>query len=243
MKTLDGKTYWLVGASEGIGYELAKRLDFLGASLIISARNTQKLENLSTNLLVPAKVVSCDVTSIESVKKAYESIGTVDGVIYLAGDYEPMHSQNWVSKDALRMADTNFLGAIRVLGICINDFVVRNYGHIVIIGSLAGYTGLQGAIGYGASKAALMHLSENLAADLFNTKIKIQLFNPGFVHTRLTMKNKFHMPFKMSPKKAAGIIAQGMLTNRRVTNFPWFFSLIFRIGNLMPFKAYLFGKK
>ena len=91
------------------------------------------------------------------------------------------------------------------------SFVSRDNGHIVIVGSLAGFTGLQGAIGYGASKAALMHLSENISSDLYKMNIKVQLFNPGFVETRLTEKNSFHMPFKMSSEKAAGIIARGML--------------------------------
>ena len=243
MKNLKDKRYWLVGASEGIGYELAKKMDDLGASLIVSARNTDKLSALSEKLRMPTQVVYCDVTDSESIKDAYDVIGPIDGVIYMVGEYTPMHSQNWVDQDVIRMADTNFLGALRVLGACMPKFVSTDNGHIVIVGSLAGFTGLQGAIGYGASKAALMHLSENISSDLYKTNIKVQLFNPGFVETRLTKKNKFYMPFKMSSEKAAGVIARGMLTNRRVINFPWFFSLVFRFGKFLPNKIMIFGKK
>jgi len=243
MKNLKGKRYWLVGASEGIGYELAKKMDNLGASLIISARNTQKLNALSEKLILTTQIVYCDVTDSESIKNAYDIIGPIDGVVYMAGEYTPMHSQSWIDQDVIRMADTNFLGALRVLGTCMPSFVSRDDGHIVIVGSLAGFTGLQGAIGYGASKAALMHLSENISSDLYKTNIKVQLFNPGFVETRLTEKNRFYMPFKMSSEKAAGIIARGMLTKRRVINFPWFFSLVFRVGKLLPNKIIIFGKK
>ena len=243
MKNLKGKRYWLIGASDGIGYELAKKMDNLGASLIISARDTQRLNALSEKLLIPTQVVYCDVTDSESIRSAYDTIGPIDGVVYMAGEYTPMHSQNWVDQDVIRMADTNFLGALRVLGACMPSFVSRDNGHIVIVGSLAGFTGLQGAIGYGASKAALMHLSENISSDLYKMNIKVQLFNPGFVETRLTEKNSFHMPFKMSAEKAAGIIARGMLTKRRVINFPWFFSLVFRFGKFLPNKFMIFGKK
>ena len=243
MKNLRGKRYWLVGASEGIGYELAKKMDNLGASLIISARNTQKLNALSEKLLMPTQVIYCDVTDPESIKNAYDIISPIDGVVYMAGEYTPMQSQNWVDGDVIRMADVNFLGALRVLGACMPNFVTRDTGHIVIIGSLAGFTGLQGAIGYGASKAALMHLSENISSDFYKMNIKVQLFNPGFVETRLTEKNSFYMPFKMSSEKAAGIIARGMLTKRRVVNFPWFFSLVFRLGKFLPNKFMIFGKK
>ena len=146
MKNFKGKRYWLVGASEGIGYELARKMDNLGASLIISARNTQKLNALSEKLLMPTQVIYCDVTDPESIKNAYDIIGPIDGVVYMAGEYTPMQSQNWVDRDVIRMADVNFLGALRVLGACMPNFVTRDTGHIVIIGSLAGFTGLQGAI-------------------------------------------------------------------------------------------------
>ena len=137
MKNLKGKRYWLIGASDGIGYELAKKMDNLGASLIISARDTQRLNALSEKLLIPTQVVYCDVTDSESIRNAYDTIGPIDGVVYMAGEYTPMHSQNWVDQDVIRMADTNFLGALRVLGACMPSFVSRDNGHIVIVGSLA----------------------------------------------------------------------------------------------------------
>ena len=68
MKNLKGKRYWLIGASDGIGYELAKKMDNLGASLIISARDTQRLNALSEKLLIPTQVVYCDVTDSESIR-------------------------------------------------------------------------------------------------------------------------------------------------------------------------------
>ena len=88
-----------------------------------------------------------------------------------------------------------------------------------------------------------MHLAENLTADFYKTKIRVRLFNPGFVDTKLTLKNKFYMPFRMSAEKAAEIIANGMLRNKKVINFPWFFSLVFRIGRILPIKYFIFDRK
>ena len=193
-----------------------------------------KVNPVSTTFPVPAT---------DSVKSAFASVGKIDGVVYLVGDYTPMHAQDWNEQEVIKMADTNFMGALRVLGTCVPGFVERDEGHSVIIGSLAGFTGLQGSIGYGASKAALMHLAENLSADFYQSKIRVQLFNPGFVDTKLTLKNKFYMPFKMSTERAAAIIANGMLTNKSVINFPWLFSLIFRIGRILPIKYSIFGRK
>ena len=85
-------------------------------------------------------------------------------------------------------------------------------GHVVLTGSLAGYRGLPSSIGYGASKAGIMHLAEGIYADLRKTNIKVQLINPGFIETRLTKKNKFKMPFIMSADRASKIFFHFMST-------------------------------
>ncbi|MEM1399221.1 MAG: SDR family NAD(P)-dependent oxidoreductase, partial [Pseudomonadota bacterium] len=191
---LDGKTYWIVGASEGLGRALAEEMDAAGAKLILSARSQDRLEALAGALKHTARAVPCDVTSSDSVLAAWQSVGDIDGVIYMAGAYEPMRAQDWNGDDVARICEVNFTGATRILSHVVPSFTKRGAGHIVIVGSLAGYRGLPGAIGYGASKAAIMHLAETLEADLWHTPVRVQLFNPGFIRTRLTDKNQFSMP-------------------------------------------------
>ena len=99
---------------------------------------------------------------------------------------------------------------------------------------MVGYRGLAGSIGYGASKAGIMYLAETLYADLFNTNIKVQLINPGFIDTRLTKQNKFNMPFIMSPEKAANIFFNFMKKSGFKKDFPFLFSMIFRLGRFLP---------
>ena len=94
----------------------------------------------------------------------------------------------------------------------------------MLVGSVAGYSGLPKAIGYGASKAALIHLAENLRIDLAQTGIKVQLVSPGFVKTRLTDKNSFDMPFIMQVDAAAERITEGIKSNRFEIHFPRRFS-------------------
>lgn len=236
---LSGKTYWLIGASEGLGRALAKQLDSEGVNLILSARSADRLQDLSAALSRPAKIVPCDVSSSESVTAAWQAVGQVDGLVYLAGLYEPTKAQKWQAAQVEAMCDVNFMGAVRVLGLAVPSFVSRGNGHIVIIGSLAGYRGLPGAIGYGASKAGLMHLAENLQADLWQTDIRVQLLNPGFIRTRLTDKNSFSMPFLMDSDQAAEEVCQGMKSRSYKIDFPWLFSLVFRLGRLLPIGIYL----
>ena len=98
---------------------------------------------------------------------------------------------------------------------------------------------------YGASKAGMMHLAENIKADLYKANIKVQLINPGFIKTRLTEKNNFKMPFIMTAEDAAKHVIRAMQRNRFQTNFPVMFSLIFRMSSFLPAFLYfwLFSKK
>ena len=89
-----------------------------------------------------------------------------------------------------------------------------------------------------ASKAGIMHLAEGMYADLRKTNIKVQLINPGFIETRLTKKNKFKMPFIMSADRASKIFFQFMSTTKFKKDFPFIFSLFFRIGRFLPNKIY-----
>ena len=243
---LTGKTYWLVGASEGLGRELAIAMAEAGARCILSARNTERLTDIASSLAHDPVVCRLDVTDGVSVEKAWADILgiDIDGVIYIAGYYDPISATNWDRDAVLQMADVNFIGALRVLGHVVPHFVERGSGHIVAIGSLSGYRGLPGAIGYGASKAGLMHLVENIQVDLKGTGVCTQMINPGFIRTRLTDKNDFGMPFIMSPKEAAQRTLRAMQSGRFKTDFPWGFSLVFRLSRLLPNWLYLriFGR-
>jgi short-subunit dehydrogenase len=240
---LNGKKYWIIGASEGLGRELAIQLSNLGVELIVSARNEIRLNELS--LRTKAKVIPLDVLDINAVRKAFKAVGRIDGILYAAGDYTPLNSTVWNIDEVDKMIAINFTGAARVLGLVVPKFIAQNYGHIVMIGSLSGFRGLPNAIGYGASKAGMMHLAENIKADLYKSNIKVQLINPGFIKTRLTEKNNFKMPFIMSAEDAAKHVIRAMRRNRFQTNFPVMFSLIFRMTNFLPAFLYfwLFSKK
>jgi len=230
---LEGKTYWIVGASEGLGRALAQALDTAGARLILSARSGERLTSLASTLR-DATALEMDVTDPATIARAMNLAGAVDGVIYSAGQYTPMKAQNWDATAVEAMCEVNFLGAVRLLGHVVPRFAKENRGHIVLIGSLAGFRGLPGAIGYGASKAALMHLGETIYADLRGTGVKVQVVNPGFIKTRLTDKNDFRMPFIQTPEEAAADVLAAMQSGRFSTSFPAPFSWLFRVGQILP---------
>ena len=234
MKTWTGKRYWIVGASEGLGEALARKMSSAGAHLILSARNAERLGALAASLPGQASVVPMDIADDASVAAAAAQAGEVDGIVLLAGVYWPMPATEWNAEQAVAMADVNFTGFVRVLGHVVPAMVARDAGHIVITGSLSGFRGLPGAIGYGASKAAVMSLAESMHADLRRTGVEVQLVNPGFIRTRLTEKNDFTMPFIMEPDAAAQAMFDHMNSGLFKRNFPMVFSWLFRLSQLMP---------
>jgi short-subunit dehydrogenase len=234
MTQWQGKRYWLIGASDGLGAALAKQLSGAGAEVILSARTEAKLEDLANNLPGKTRFVKLDVSDADSVAKAAEAVGEVDGVVYLAGVYWPFGAKDWNAEQGNAMADVNFTGLMRVMGQVVPQMVKRDSGHVVITSSLAAFRGLPNSIGYAASKAATLSLAESMYADLRKTGVKVQVVNPGFIKTQLTDKNEFKMPFLMKPEDAAREVFEHMNTDRFMKSFPFAFSLLFRASRFLP---------
>lgn len=234
MRNWTGKRYWLVGASEGLGEALAYKMSAAGVTLILSARSEQRLTDLAARLPGPTQVVPVDVSDAEGLARAANEIGDIDGVVHMAGVYWPFAAKDWDAAQANTIADVNFGGAVRLMGVVLPRFTARGEGHVVLTGSLSGFRGLPGAAPYVASKGGVMLLAEALYADLKGTGVDLQLVNPGFVQTRLTDKNGFAMPFIMTPEEAAQRYFEHMTTYRFKRSFPTLFSLVFRGSQLLP---------
>jgi NADP-dependent 3-hydroxy acid dehydrogenase YdfG len=234
-----------VGASEGLGQALAQIMSRAGVEVIVSARNSDRLAQVVAELPGPARAVPVDVASDASVTAAAAEVGEIDGVVFLAGLYWPMKAQDWDAARVTQMCDVNLTGCARVIGAVMPQFAARGAGHVVITGSLSGFRGLPGAIGYAASKAGTMALAESMYADLRGSGIKVQVANPGFIRTRLTEKNDFSMPFLMQPDQAAQAMWEHMNSDAFKRSFPMVFSWLFRLSQFLPDWAYyrLFAPK
>lgn len=242
MTFFHNKNIWLVGASEGIGRELALQLAKAGARMVVSARNEARLHALVAEMGQGHLAAPCDVTSETSVRTAWAQIGTtigqIDLLIYNAGTYEPM-AADAMQLDAIeQMIDINLRGAYRVLDCTIPAFVEAKTGQIVLVASIAGYAGLPAAMGYSASKAGLISLAETLECDLSRHGIRTQIICPGFVRTRLTEKNDFAMKSVIEVDDAARRMVRGIAGNRFEIRFPWGFSSTLKLLKWMPYWLY-----
>lgn len=240
---MDTPVAWLVGASSGIGAELARRMAVGGWRVALTARRAERLEALCAASPDSLYSFPGDVTDPEGLKTLAQRIeselGPVELCILNAGDYEPMGLDDFDVSLFRRLMEVNYLGAVHGLDAVMPAMRARGRGQILITASLAGYRGLPRAAPYGATKAALISLAESLQPELAAEGVRLRVINPGFVKTPLTDKNRFVMPFLMTTEQAAEAIMQGLRKDGFEIRFPWRFAFMMGLLRLLPNGLYL----
>lgn len=234
------KNILIIGSSFGIGEALCRAFDQCGANLMMVARSTSKLAMLHSQLHGNHRIFTCDVSQIESIEQCAKTIQTqcptIDIVIYCVGVYQPMNINNYDADKAGEIMTINLLGFMNFMSVFLPQFKQQTIHHLAVISSLAGYFGMPNSLVYGASKAALSHLTESLYYELKPYRTKVQLINPGFVKTRLTAQNTFPMPGLMSSEKAAKLILRKLPTSSFEITFPWTFATVMKLCHYLPFR-------
>jgi dehydrogenase/reductase SDR family member 7 len=187
------KTYWITGASSGIGSALATSLAQSGNNIIISGRKNSDLIKLKENCPNPeaVKIVCFDQSSItqceDAVKCALELFPKIDCVILNAGI-----SQRSLAKDTKldvyqNLINVNYLGTICIAQGLIAQFIKQGSGQFVVISSLLGKFGTPYRSGYAASKHALHGYFDSLRAEFMaaSQNIDVTIICPGFVNTNI----------------------------------------------------------
>ncbi|MEM6581431.1 MAG: SDR family oxidoreductase [Pseudomonadota bacterium] len=187
------KVVLITGASAGVGLACARRFAQANAKLVLVARGEEKLKAAADELSSQTDVwtVPMDVTTVADcealIANTVEHFGRLDVLVNNAG----MHSRgsfDTKSTDAIAaMADVNFRAPL-VLSAAALPELKKNRGAIVMVGSLAGRTPMQGAATYGATKAGLRSFSLALRDELADTGVRVGLVSPGPVDTGFIME-------------------------------------------------------
>ena len=238
-----GQRIWLIGASSGIGEACAKELIKAGAKVALSSRRAERL-NLIGELADPGQtmVLPLDVTNDEQLKNVYQSIlaawGGVDLLLFVSGVYVPLRADNFDINTAKQTIDANLLGPMRAVALVLPEMLKMHSGHIAIVGSVAGYSGLPKALAYGPSKAAIINFCETLYYDLLPQGISVHMISPGFVATEATAQNDFEMPALISATEAASEIINGIKKGEFDIHFPKRFSGFLKFLRILPYPIY-----
>jgi len=192
---MQGKIIWITGASSGIGKALAEEFFRKGATVILSARNVAKLNELKVLFdsieLNRCYVVPCDVTQQLSIDSALNEVrqltDRIDILVNNAGVSQRASALETRMKVVSDLLEVNFFGAVSVTLGVLPWMVEKGVGHIVVISSMAGKYGFRMRSSYSASKHALHGYFETLRAELHDKNIKVTLICPGRVNTDITL--------------------------------------------------------
>jgi NAD(P)-dependent dehydrogenase (short-subunit alcohol dehydrogenase family) len=187
---LEGSVALITGASRGLGLEVARTYADRGARLVIAARGREALESAVAELSLVTKVVALAVDVSEDaeglVAAGLQRFGRIDVLVNNASELGPspmpaLDSYDWL--DLERVLRVNVLAPLHLAQLVLPGMKARGEGVIINVSSDAGVEAYPGWGGYGASKAALEHLTRTLAAELEGTGIRVYAVDPGDMNT------------------------------------------------------------
>ena len=197
---LKGKTAIITGASRGIGKAMAQTAASLGINLVVAARGKDELEKTAGEIARKFKVevlpVVCDVIKLPDlenlVNQAKKKFNKVDILINCAGVSSQYPFQLQPIEDFEKLAQTNYLGYVRLIRLVINDMMAQKYGAIINIvsGSTLVDPVPRNFIVYSSLKVGLRAFSKGLFWELRDHGIKVTSILPGVTDTDLTGKLK-----------------------------------------------------
>ncbi len=202
-KMLEGKNIVVTGGTSGIGYEIAKEAISLGAKVLITGRNTDKLKEIKKAL--NCDTVQWDISKAELAKEKVEEIvkitnGEIDCFINNAGVYKDSQYDSCSIEDWNKIMDTNLKGLyFATREIVLQCFEKRKEGNIIMVSSMAGIQYEDGP--YATSKAGVIHLTHSFAKKLLNKNIRVNAVAPGITISNINQINEEGNIYKENTKR------------------------------------------
>ena len=185
--SLEGKTILVTGASSGIGRETALACARMGASLVITGRNADRLNETFDQLETTNKTqVLADMTNQDDVESLVASMPPLDGAVLCAGNSITLPLQFGTRDKFDDMFDINFFAPIELLRLLYKKKVLQKGASVVLVASIGGtHSFMPGNGVYGASKAALNSVMKYAAREYASRKVRVNSICPGMVDTPL----------------------------------------------------------
>ena len=221
----------VIGASSGIGREVAKLLMQEGWMVGVAARRVDMLNELGATAMEQIDVTNEDAT--QRLQTLINQLGGMDLFFYASG----IGKQNRELKEDIELAtvQTNGMGFTRMIGEAYRYFAAQGAGHIAAITSIAGTKGLGPAPSYSATKAMQNVYLQALEQQAKSRGLNIRFtdIRPGFVDTAL-LSGDFHYPMMLKPEKVAKEIISSINHHRHIRVIDWKYRLLTALWCRIP---------
>lgn len=209
---LKNKKILITGATGGIGNSLVKKFNDLGAKIVATGTNEQKLTNLKNNFpsIKIEKFKLDEHSKIESfIDKIDKELEGLEILINNAGITLDNLSIRLTEENWKKVIDINLNSSFFMCKFAIKKMLKKKYGKIINITSVIGHTGNAGQANYAASKAGIIGFSKSLAIEYAKKNININCVSPGFIKTEMTEKINEKSKEILIGKIPAGAIGSG----------------------------------
>lgn len=184
--SLVGKTILVTGASSGIGQAIAIECSKLGAIVICTARNEERLkQTLSMMEGEGHKYIIADLTDSSSIDTMVEQLPKLDGISHNAGMGQTMLTAFAKDEAVSQIMDVNVMSVVRLQSSLLKKRKISKNSSIVFMSSVGAYIVSPGNAFYGMTKAALIPYVKGLANELGKKGIRVNSVHPGMVETPL----------------------------------------------------------
>lgn len=226
----------IIGASSGIGNEVARLLLQRGWHCGIAARRTEPLEQLRSEYPQLTETETIDITSEEAPERLLQLIERLGGMdLYFHASGIGKQNRDLQTDIEMRTVDTNAMGFTRMVDTAFNYLASHGGGHIAAISSIAGTKGLGPAPSYSATKAfqnTYLQALEQLA-NARRLNIRFTDLRPGFVDTPL-LDGDNHFPMMLRPLQVAKEMVESIEQRRHVRVIDWRWRIITALWRLIP---------
>jgi short-subunit dehydrogenase len=233
---------FITGASSGIGLALAARYAQVGYRLALVARRAEQVHDWARAQGLGAErvqVYAADVSDIDSIaaagRRCLETQGLPDIVIANAGISVGVDTAERGDLDVMReIFATNNVGLAATFHPFLAAMRGRRAGKLVGIASVAAIRGLPGHGAYCASKAGVVAYCESLRVECRRFGVRVVTILPGYVATPLTARNRYPMPFLLSPRAFAERAFRAIEAGRSYRVIPWQMAIVAKLLRLLP---------
>lgn len=226
----------IIGASSGIGNEVARLLLQRGWHCGIAARRTEPLEQLRSEYPQLTETETIDITSEEAPERLLQLIERLGGMdLYFHASGIGKQNRDLQTDIEMSTVDTNAMGFTRMVDTAFNYLASHGGGHIAAISSIAGTKGLGPAPSYSATKAfqnTYLQALEQLA-NARRLNIRFTDLRPGFVDTPL-LDGDNHFPMMLRPQQVAKEMVESIERRRHVRVIDWRWRIITALWRLIP---------
>ena len=184
---LNEKTILVTGASSGIGRSIAIECSRMGANVIITARNEERLnETLELMIGDTHKSYIADLSSEIEIANLVTELPQLDGIVHCAGMTIPKPFQFYSKENIDTVMGVNFEAPVYVTQALLKQKKIRKQSSIVFISSISGvWISSVGGSFYSASKGAIKGLVKGLAIEYASKGIRVNSVNPGMIDTHI----------------------------------------------------------